>query len=123
MGVSEGLLGTHGGGGHAPQVCDHVPMWLSGRGGAGPGAHAGDGGDRGWVSASLGMLWGHGAGVGDTVVALGTWWWHWGHGAGAGATVPAHHPSPHRADSRAAFIPLLCYSCRLTFKEMVRHQG
>ncbi|EOB08765.1 UPF0432 protein C16orf84-like protein, partial [Anas platyrhynchos] len=45
-------------------------------------------------------------------------WWHWGHGAGAGATVPAHHPSPRRADSRAAFIPLLCYSCRLTFKEM-----
>lgn len=72
---------------------------------------------------TLCQWWGHGAGVGDTVVALGTWWWHWGHGAGAGATVPAHHPSPRRADSRAAFIPLLCYSCRLTFKEMVRHQG
>ncbi|KAF1512960.1 hypothetical protein FQV20_0013762, partial [Eudyptula albosignata] len=23
-----------------------------------------------------------------------------------------------RAESRAAFIPLLCYSCRLTFKEL-----
>ncbi|NWH70365.1 CTU2 protein, partial [Piaya cayana] len=27
---------------------------------------------------------------------------------------------PHRAESRAAFIPLLCYGCRLTFKELVR---
>ncbi|NXO13572.1 CTU2 protein, partial [Oriolus oriolus] len=23
-----------------------------------------------------------------------------------------------RADSKAAYIPLLCYSCRLTFKEL-----
>uniref|UniRef100_A0A8B9IF64 Cytoplasmic tRNA 2-thiolation protein 2 n=1 Tax=Anser cygnoides TaxID=8845 RepID=A0A8B9IF64_ANSCY len=42
----------------------------------------------------------------------------WGRGAGAGDAVPTHHPSPRRPESIAAFIPLLCYSCRLTFKEM-----
>lgn len=28
-----------------------------------------------------------------------------------------------RAESKAAYIPLLCYSCRLTFKELVRFWG
>lgn len=45
----------------------------------------------------------------------GTLWWHRGH-----RTVPAECPCPCRAESKAAFIPLLCYGCRLTFKELVR---
>ena len=36
---------------------------------------------------------------------------------------PAEGPCPRRAESRAAFIPLLCYGCRLTFKELVRLSG
>ncbi|NXI34088.1 CTU2 protein, partial [Galbula dea] len=36
--------------------------------------------------------------------------------AGTGGT--AEGPCAPRAESKAAFIPLLCYSCRLTFKEL-----
>ncbi|KAF1405117.1 Cytoplasmic tRNA 2-thiolation protein 2, partial [Spheniscus humboldti] len=43
---------------------------------------------------------------------------HRGHRTGT-----AEGPCPCRAESRAAFIPLLCYSCRLTFKELVRLSG
>ncbi|NXT95245.1 CTU2 protein, partial [Anhinga rufa] len=43
---------------------------------------------------------------------------HRGHRTGT-----AEGPCPRRAESRAAFIPLLCYSCRLTFKELVRLSG
>ncbi|NXT25648.1 CTU2 protein, partial [Syrrhaptes paradoxus] len=42
----------------------------------------------------------------------------WGH-----HTVTTEGPCPHRAESKAAFIPLLCYGCRLTFKELVRLWG
>ncbi|KFP16656.1 Cytoplasmic tRNA 2-thiolation protein 2, partial [Egretta garzetta] len=38
---------------------------------------------------------------------------HWGHCTGT-----AEGPCPRRAESSAALIPLLCYSCRLTFKEL-----
>ncbi|KFP72526.1 Cytoplasmic tRNA 2-thiolation protein 2, partial [Acanthisitta chloris] len=31
---------------------------------------------------------------------------------------PCPCPYLHRAESKAAYIPLLCYSCRLTFKEL-----
>lgn len=41
-------------------------------------------------------------------------------GTGANHAGTAEGPCPCRAESRAAFIPLLCYSCRLTFKELVR---
>lgn len=47
--------------------------------------------------------------------------------------LPDHHsgtsecscprPCPNRVESKAAYIPLLCYSCRLTFKELVRFWG
>ncbi|NWZ55859.1 CTU2 protein, partial [Haliaeetus albicilla] len=44
-------------------------------------------------------------------------------GTGVNCAVTAEGPCPRRAESRAAFIPLLCYSCRLTFKELVRLLG
>ncbi|NXG37255.1 CTU2 protein, partial [Dromaius novaehollandiae] len=60
--------------------------------------------------------------------ALDTLAGEWGPRAGAadgadavwGPGVPADRSLPplHRAESRAAFLPLLCYSCRLTFKEL-----
>lgn len=79
------------------------------RGGAGSGAHADPGGASSRVSAWAG---------GDSRIPQ---------------PLPGHHsgtterpclcPCPHRAESKAAYIPLLCYSCRLTFKELVRFWG
>ncbi|NXG64459.1 CTU2 protein, partial [Hemiprocne comata] len=61
-------------------------------------------------------------------IAGGEWgrWWELGQLRGG---VAGHHagtsdgPCPHRTESKAAFIPLLCYGCRLTFKELVKLSG
>ncbi|KAK4814413.1 hypothetical protein QYF61_018511, partial [Mycteria americana] len=103
-----GDTGDCGGGSHAPPIAP-LPSGSC-RGGVGPGAHADHGGAR---AGGERVLPGHpGSGVST--------WAGGGCGAGTGATGPAplRVPCPCRAESKAAFIPLLCYGCRLTFKEL-----
>lgn len=107
-----GVIGDWGG----AQPCTPLVIPLpsgSCRGGVGPGAHA----DHGGAGVER-VLPGHGG----SRVSI---WAGGGCRAGTGANraVTAEGPCPHRAESRAAFIPLLCYSCRLTFKELVRLLG
>ncbi|NXJ04614.1 CTU2 protein, partial [Odontophorus gujanensis] len=87
-------LDTAGGEWHS----GHAGVTVCGKGGAGLRAHAGQGGDRERVSSRMSSS------TGDMETPMGT--------------LSLLRPSPRRAESRAAFIPLLCYSCRLTFKEM-----
>lgn len=41
-------------------------------------------------------------------------------GCCVGTRAIAEGPCPRRAERKSAYIPLLCYGCRLTFKELVR---
>lgn len=101
-----------GGGSHAPSLVVTLPSGSC-RGGVGPGAHADHRGARvervlPGHSGSRVSIWAEGGCCAST---------------GASRASTAEGPCPRRAESRAAFIPLLCYSCRLTFKELVRLLG